>query len=152
MFCAMSILSYQYTFIISKIELDDSYDFNYKRLKSPTRVVTKLSRWQKVTFDKSSETWTRLWKSTFYRLHCHNIIKHLVRMLLNSNRLINGSADNEGGEIARKVVAPSDVVSIMNNALLKMKTQPRFLDYNPTGNSDKSLRSGGSKGVHPAEG
>lgn len=39
-----------------------------------------------------------------------------------------------------------DVVSIMNNALLKMKTQPRFLDYNPTGNSDKSLRSGGKEG------
>lgn len=58
-------------------------------------------------------------------------------------------ADNEGGEIARKgggAPGRCDVVSIMNNVLLKMKTQPRFLDYNPTGNSDKSLRSGGKEG------
>lgn len=65
--------------------------------------------------------------------------------------MINGGADNEGGEIARKGGGVGDVVSIMNNALLKMKTQPRFLDYNPTGNSDKSLRSGGKEGHLPGE-
>lgn len=35
----------------------------------------------------------------------------------------------------------------MNNALLKMKTRLRFLDYNPTGNSDKSPRRGGKEGL-----
>lgn len=31
-----------------------------------------------------------------------------------------------------------------------MKTQPRFLDYNPTGNSDKSLWNGGKEGHLPS--
>lgn len=41
-------------------------------------------------------------------------------------------------------------VSIMNNALLKMKTRPRFLDYNPTGNSNKSLDATAKKTTYRA--
>lgn len=66
--------------------------------------------------------------------------------------MINGGADNEGGEIARKDGGGDDEVSIMNNALLKMKTQPRFLDYNPTGNSDKSLHRGTEPLTYAARG
>lgn len=65
--------------------------------------------------------------------------------------MINGGTDNEGGEIARKGGGGGggndDGVSIMNNALLKMKTRLRFLDYNPTGNSDKSPQRGGKGGL-----
>jgi len=59
---------------------------------------------------------------------------------------ITKRGEGGGSEIARNGGGVGDVVSIMNNALLKMKTLPRFLDYNPTGNSDKSLRSGGKEG------
>jgi hypothetical protein len=43
-------------------------------------------------------------------------------------------------------------VSIMNNALLKMKTQLRFLDYNSTENSNKSRRREGKEEDHLPDG
>lgn len=63
-------------------------------------------------------------------------------------------AGNEGGEIARKGggAGDGDGISIMNNALLKMKTRLRFLDYNPTENSDKSPRGVEAKEAYPSDG